>query len=64
MYMPKLARDAAEHRLGAADFTAAGRERAVVDAVARILKGFAQLPRRLYPARSAETQRCDAGTNG
>jgi hypothetical protein len=31
MYMPKLARQAAEHRLGAADFMAARRERAVLD---------------------------------
>ena len=64
MYMPKLARDATEHRLGAADYAAARRERAAVDTAARILKGLAQLWRRLYPVRRADAQRCDAGTNG
>jgi hypothetical protein len=37
MYMPKLTRGAAEHRLGAADFAAARRERAVAGAGRRIL---------------------------
>lgn len=32
MYLPKLSRSAAEHRLGAADFAAARREEAVADA--------------------------------
>lgn len=31
MYLPKVTRDAAEHRLGAADFAAAERERRLVD---------------------------------
>ena len=64
IYMPKLTREAAEHRLGVADFAAARRERAAVDAAARVLKGLARLSRRLYPVRSVSGQRCDAGTNG
>jgi hypothetical protein len=46
IYMPKLARDAAEHRLGAADLAAARRERAIVRAawlsLARLWRGLAQ----------------------
>jgi hypothetical protein len=36
IYMPKLARQAAEHRLCAADLRAARRERAVVDGGLRL----------------------------
>jgi hypothetical protein len=37
VYMPKLVRDAAEHRLGAADFAVSRRERAAADSGLRLL---------------------------
>ncbi len=40
MYMPQLTRGAVEHRLGAADFAAARRERAFFGAGHRVLARF------------------------
>jgi len=43
MYLPRIACDAVEHRLAQADFAAAGRERAVVDAGLGLLARLGKL---------------------
>jgi DNA-binding helix-hairpin-helix protein with protein kinase domain len=50
MYMPRLAREAVEHRLGSAEFAAAPRERAFAGARWRVL---ARLGRWLVDAWAA-----------
>lgn len=52
MYNPGLTRQAAEHRIGAADYAQAERERSLVDLVLRLVSGIRATAGRLGRLRS------------